>query len=160
MTHSKHRPGKSIWYKEPYFWLVVLFPAMAVVAGFYTLRLAIVSDDGLVVDDYYKKGLEINRVLDRERAAQRYGLSGDLDVEKAQGLVKVELNAQASFKYPPALHVQFMHATRAGFDREATLERVGKNSYEGKLPDLAPGHWYIQIEADDWRLLDSYQSHG
>ena len=28
-----------------------------------TLRLAIVSDDGLVTDDYYKKGLEINRVL-------------------------------------------------------------------------------------------------
>lgn len=150
----------SIWYKEPYFWLVVLFPAMAVVAGFYTLHLAIVSNDGLVVDDYYKQGLEINRVLDRERAAQRYGLTGDLDIDKAAGMVKVSLKAYPSFRFPSAVQVKFMHATRAGFDRSATLQRVGKNDYEGSLPHLAPGHWYIQIEADDWRLLDSYQAHG
>ena len=52
---------KKPWYREFYVWLVIFFPVLAIVAGFYTLKLAIESDDGLVEDDYYKQGIEINR---------------------------------------------------------------------------------------------------
>ncbi len=54
---------RSVWYREPYVWLLIAIPACAVVAGFVTLALAIATDDGLVVDDYYWQGKQINRVL-------------------------------------------------------------------------------------------------
>ena len=36
-------------------------PAIVVVAGIYTAYLAIVSNDGLVDDDYYKQGLAVSQ---------------------------------------------------------------------------------------------------
>ena len=53
------------WYREPLVWLLISFPLTAVIAGFFTLYLAIISSDGLVVDDYYHRGKEINKSLAR-----------------------------------------------------------------------------------------------
>ena len=69
---------KKPWYREPFVWLVILFPASAVIGGMITISLAISSDDGLVVDDYYKRGLEINRTLERDKAAARHGIQATL----------------------------------------------------------------------------------
>ncbi|MBK6357531.1 MAG: FixH family protein [Betaproteobacteria bacterium] len=39
--------------------MLIAGPATVVVAGFITLWMAVVSDDGLVTDDYYKQGLAV-----------------------------------------------------------------------------------------------------
>jgi len=57
------------WYREPWPWIIIAGPASAVVAGVALLWLAIDSNDGLVVDDYYKEGLAINQVIRRDQAA-------------------------------------------------------------------------------------------
>ena len=57
------------WYREPWPWLLMLGPAIVVVAGLYTAILAVRSDDGLVATDYYRQGLEINKKLSREAIA-------------------------------------------------------------------------------------------
>jgi len=44
-------------------WLVIAGPAIVVVAGFITLYLAISRPDPLVTEDYYRKGIEINKTL-------------------------------------------------------------------------------------------------
>ena len=59
------------WYREPWPWILMAGPAVVVVAGFFTLWLAVSTSDGLVVEDYYKQGLAINRVFAREDAAER-----------------------------------------------------------------------------------------
>ena len=56
------------WYREPWPWILMSVPATAVVAGIITLWLAVSSADGLVAEDYYKQGLAINRVIEREEA--------------------------------------------------------------------------------------------
>jgi len=61
----KHSP----WYREPWPWLLMAGPAVVVVAGFVTLWLAFNSDDGLVADDYDKRGQAIHQTLSRDRAA-------------------------------------------------------------------------------------------
>lgn len=138
------------WYKVPVMWLVVLTPLAAVVGGFVTLYLAATTYDGLVVDDYYRHGKEINRVLARDEAAARRGLSARLTLQREARLVEVELRGVNS---PTRLEVRFLHATRAGLDRILILPRMADGVYRAALPELAAGRWNVQIAAEDWRLV-------
>lgn len=146
---------KSVWYREPYVWLLIAIPASAVIAGFVTLALAIATDDGLVADDYYWQGRHINRVLSRDRAAATHTISADLSFDYRHGVVQAKLHARESASLPASVRFALLHATRAGLDRTLELDRTPQGSYYSRLPALAPGHWYLQLEAEDWRLLGS-----
>lgn len=145
--------NKKPWYREPFVWLVILFPASAVVAGMITIALAINSDDGLVIDDYYKQGLEINLVLERDKAAIRHGLQAKLSFVNQS--VQLQLDKNSDYVLPKQITLHFSHHTRPGFDQELILNRISDNIYQSKIPELVAGEWYIQIAADDWRLLQS-----
>lgn len=54
------------WYKNPYVWLIIGGPSIVVVASFTTLYLAVTHPDP-AIEDYYRKGIEINKTLDAER---------------------------------------------------------------------------------------------
>ena len=146
---------KAIWYKNHYVWMVICFPLTAVIAGIITIRLAVISDDGLVTDDYYKKGLEINRVLERDRAATDLGLKASINLDQETAHTRVLLTGNAQFEAPQTLQVKFLNATRKGFDQTVELSLMNGNTYQGELPELPIGNWYVQIEADNWRLLES-----
>lgn len=51
------------WWKFGYVWLLIAGPAAVVVAGFATLWLALANPETLVAEDYYRRGVEINRDL-------------------------------------------------------------------------------------------------
>ena len=84
MKEKSSDAGEQVrpWQKEPFICMLISFPLAAVLGGFVTLYLAIVSYDGLIVDDYYKRGLEINRVLDREQQAQALGLDMTVEIDQ------------------------------------------------------------------------------
>ncbi|MDM8560457.1 FixH family protein [Candidatus Parabeggiatoa sp. HSG14] len=146
---------KPSWYQEPFVWLLILFPASAVIGGIITISLAISSSDGLVVDDYYKQGLEINRVLKRDKAALKHGLQAILTVNAGNQFIHLTLNANDSYKLPKAIMLQFSHSTRSGFDKQVMLKRISDNIYQSIFPSLKEGIFILQIIADDWRLLKS-----
>jgi hypothetical protein len=54
------------WWRYGYVWLVIGGPLVVVIASFITLYLAITRPDA-VIDDYYRKGMEINKTLKAER---------------------------------------------------------------------------------------------
>ncbi len=143
------------WYRVPFVWMLVALPLTAVIGGFVTLALAIYSDDGLVEDDYYKRGMEINRVLDRDRAAAAHGLEGKLELDDAHHELRVRLDAQRPMIWPENLELKLMHATRAGLDRTVVLARQADGTYRLPQPAFAPGHWDVQLAAQDWRLTGS-----
>ena len=145
------------WYREPLVWLIIAFPLAAVIGGFATLYLAETSKDGLVVDDYYRKGKEINLVLARDQAAARAGLRGELRLDGASQRVLVDLRTERG-ALPPTLTLRWLHATRAGYDRTQALERGADGRYQTAFPELVPGHWYVQLEAADWRLQGSLRA--
>jgi uncharacterized protein len=62
-THADTKP----WWKYRYVWLIIAGPAAVVVAGFITLAIAIRVPDPVVADDYYRRGLEINKTLAEEK---------------------------------------------------------------------------------------------
>jgi uncharacterized protein len=131
---------------------VIAFPAAAVLAGFVTLYLAITSDDGLVVDDYYKRGLEINRLLKRERAAAESELSMSVGFDHESKALLLTFDAKPGFEFPPQLRGLLAHATRQGLDYPLLLKRVGDASYRAENVAPPAGRWYLHVGTTDWRL--------
>lgn len=57
------------WWRFGHVWLVVAGPAIVVVASFVTLYLAVSGQDPVLDEDYYRKGLEINKTLSDNAAS-------------------------------------------------------------------------------------------
>ena len=139
------------WYRERWPWILMAGPAIVVVAGLITAWLAISSEDGLVIDDYYKQGLAINQTLSRSDAAERLGIKAQLYL--ADGRVRVLLGAAAG---RGALTLRLVHPTRAGMDQSLNLAAIEPGVYEGRLRPLQPGRWHVVLEQRDWRLAGDW----
>lgn len=142
------------WFREPWVWLLIALPASAVLGGMVTIWIAVDSDDGLVVDEYYKRGLEINKKLDRDKAAVQYDLVAKIQISEGQNNIRINFNSNDNFVSPTSIRLSFLHPTIKGHDQNLVLNSITKGIYEGALPSLINGNWYLQIEADDWRLLE------
>ena len=55
------------WWQYGYVWFIIAGPLLVVIAGFITLYLAISRPDPVVDEDYYRKGIEINKTLNAKR---------------------------------------------------------------------------------------------
>jgi hypothetical protein len=137
------------WYRNRWPWLLMSGPAIVLVAGAITTWIAFASADGLVAEDYYKRGLAINKAFAREEAAGRRGISAEVRFEP--GRLRVLLKGEA----PEALFIHLVHATRAGHDQRLRLVPAGKGVYQAGLPALPPGRWSIAIEdpRGAWRIV-------
>ena len=146
--------ASTSWYRERWPWILMSGPAAVIVAGAVTTWMAFATADGLVADDYYKRGLGINAVLQREQTAAQRGI--DARVERAGeggkgGQVRVRLRGAE----PPVLFLNLVHATRAGNDVRLRLERSADGAYRAALPPLAAGHWRAIIDdpRGEWRVV-------
>jgi hypothetical protein len=137
------------WYRQRWPWILMSGPAIVLVAGVITTWIAFESADGLVADDYYRKGLAINKVIAREEKARSLGLTADID--SRGGRLRVHLAGDA----PEAIFAHLVHATRSGFDARLRLARGADGSYEAALPVLPPGRWRLALEnpRGSWRIL-------
>lgn len=141
------------WYRQSAPWLLIAGPAIVVVASFVTLWLALRSDDGLVSEDYYRRGLAINRTLAQSDRAASLGLVAAVSLSSEA--ISVRLIAKVpGFSAPPRLAAKVSHPTRAGLDQTLILERQG-DRYQGRFRLPAAGHWLLQLEdeANSWLLV-------
>lgn len=58
------------WWKYGHVWLILSGPLVVIVAGFVTLVIAIRVPDPLIAEDYYRRGLDINKTLAAEKVLQ------------------------------------------------------------------------------------------
>lgn len=156
MTLTTQNPH---WSKNPIVWMILFFPTLAIVAGFYTLLLAIQSDDGLVSSDYYKQGLGVNKTITADINALKKNISGLISINAGNGeiqarfsnAIKASLNNTVSFK--------LVHRTMPGFDQEIILNQVDDTMlYTGKVKPLSAsgGRWRWEIKQDDWRVSERF----
>lgn len=150
MTDLETTPAVP-WFRQPLVWMLIGIPLSSVIMGVVIITLAVTSYDGLVVDDYYKRGLEINRVLDRDTAAVSAALDGTLHVDGAATLLILR-SAHAGARLPDTVSLRLSYSTRAGLDRELTLTRTTSSDYRGSGVTLAPGRWYVEVGTTEWRL--------
>ena len=139
------------WYHEPWPWILMAAPAAAIIGGAITIWLAVASADGLVAEDYYRRGLAINQELKREAEATRRGLTAR--VESGAGRLRVALDGAGAA--PEAIFAQLVHPTRAGHDQRLRLARVGPALYETELPELPAGRWRVILQdpGGEWRIV-------
>jgi hypothetical protein len=127
-------------------------PGAVVVAGFYTLWLAVKSDDGLVADDYYKRGLAINQTLTRTTRAGQLALGARVEFDAAAARVRVTLSGAG--RLPETLHMTLVHPTRALADQAIELRVQTPGEYAGVLVAATAGRRVVVLEdsARTWQL--------
>lgn len=147
VTLTRHKP----WYREPWPWILMAGPAATIAAGAVTIWLAVSTADGLVADDYYRRGLAINQEIRRDQAALERGIA--VAIERRDGVLRVRLAGRGAA--PEALFAQLAHATRAGHDQRLRLARVAPGLYEAELPVLPAGRWRLVLEDPrrEWRVV-------
>ncbi len=150
-------PSKP-WHKYPLVWMMLAIPFSAVIMGVVMIWLAIDTDDGLVADDYYKQGLEINRVIKRDKKAAELGLRAIIEFDNSTRLIRVQFDKGSLESFPKSLPLQLQHATRENSDITVLLDHGMANQYIGHVnQSISEGIWYFEISgksgADaDWKL--------
>lgn len=141
------------WYMHRWPWLLMLGPFVVVVAGAFTMWLAVSRPDALVMDDYYKEGKAINQDLRRDRTAAGMKLQANLRYDPASGKLAGNVH---SFGQPlqGKIHLTLAHSTLP--EKDVSLDAVvdEKGDFSVALPMLDTARWQVQIENDrhDWRL--------
>ena len=139
--------------------MVLAIPASAVVAGAVILVLANTTWDGLVADDYYQQGMQINRSLARDAEAARLGLEAAVSFP-APGVVEARVSRVDGATAPLSgdrLNLSFTRAARAGKDVRVPMTRDAPGIWRGTHPAIAPGKWYVELGNDLWRLAAPVQ---
>jgi len=155
MTTARENPRS--WKQEPLVWMIIAIPLTAVIMGVVMITLAIQSDSGLVVDDYYQKGKQINRILARDRAAFELGLAAALILEADKGRVIIRFDPGMKTALDESIELNFIHATKPGLDQHIQLKIIDAFTLSAKLRELSAGRWNLFVQTADWRLTGSLQ---
>src|SRR5690349_15944227 len=139
--------ARTAWYYHPWPWLLFAGPLAVVVASLATAWIAYRSDDGVVAQDYYKRGLLVNRLLPKDAlppphlaATIAFGDGGVIVVHPEAGQASGDL-----------LHVTLAHPASA--TRESiTLVRDARGDYVGALRSDRLGRWIVAFDSPAWPL--------
>ncbi|MBU0501078.1 MAG: FixH family protein [Gammaproteobacteria bacterium] len=152
MAHAT-REDLEPWYRQFWPWFIISIPAATVVAGLVTLKIAATNPDSLVVDNYYKEGLAINKNLSRERLAKTLGLAADLDIDPETRQLKLSLSGKLTDP-PRMLELELYHPSAKDQDVRIKLTSLGGLNYVTRLPDLADVVWKLTLtpENREWKM--------
>ena len=145
---------KSYWYKEPWFWFVIFFPVLSVVAGTTTFFIFQNNQPDMVSDDYYKDGKKINQDLTKYHTALARNITFDLKFDDG---FAVFIPATGDMVENEALNISFFHVTLAKHDISVLATASGDGSYRVEMPgDMLKGKWRVRVESFDvkWRIQE------
>lgn len=149
---------RSPWYTHRWPWLLMLGPALVLVAGAFTAYLAVTREDAVVVDDYYKKGKAINQDLSRDKAASRMQLAFSARHDPSVGTLEGTLTSLGKPVITP-FRIRLAHSTLP--HKDMVLEAVPGpgGRFSAALPLLEQARWRVVVEgpAGDWRLAGAWQ---
>jgi hypothetical protein len=145
------------WYKERWPWILMSGPFAVVVASLISGWIALSTADGLVEENYYKKGLAVGATIAASEKAQSMGIVASLRLTSQK--IDISLKASdASFSQPQAVLVTLSHPTRAGLDQTVQLP-LADGRYQGAFRLPSAGHWLVTLEdgSKTWRLLGNVE---
>jgi hypothetical protein len=145
---------KKPWYRQFWPWFLIALPGSVVIAGFTTLYIANIHSDDLVADDYYKNGLAINRVLEKNAKAQALGIKAKLHFSHVAETWDVEVQI-TGIAAGGALNLSLSHPLEADQDFDVQLIQTEADIYKASLPHPIAAHWHWIIESKGsapWRL--------
>ncbi len=149
------------WYKYFWPWFFIGLPLLTVLGGIHYMYLAVHDSDGLVADDYYKRGLAINQVLEKDQRADDLGLmaTGYFDFDRKL----VHLHLTGLKRWPASMTLALLHPTRAHRDHKIMLHKQpGNGEYLGVISSVSAGNWHLMLQPPDrdWRLTTRFRWPG
>ncbi len=140
------------WYKQGWPWTLIAIPFLTVVAGVITIIIASNTDDSLVQDDYYKKGLAINSNLALTQFAADNQIAATAYFDQASKLLLVKLSS--GLELPTSLTLTLSHPTLDQKDRSYKLSQLVGNEYAAEIDSIEAAFWHVSIndESEKWQL--------
>lgn len=141
------------WFRQPWFWFLVLFPAASIIYCIVALTLSLTTHTSMVVDDYSKEGLGINQSLARDARAAEMGLQA-LIQQTGRNLDVTLTSTNGNSVNPEYLVLQLFHPTMGDQDRVIQLTSVSGGHYRGQVAGTINGRWYLDISGPsaEWRI--------
>ncbi len=147
------------WWRHRWPWLLMLGPAVVLVAGSYTCYLAYSREDALVVGDYYKQGKAINQDLRRDRAASALGLHVALRYDPGASLLSGRIAGAGGAVSQGVLQLHLAHATQPEQDIRLLLKPNRDGYFTVSLALLERSRWTVLVEDEQrtWRLESRWE---
>lgn len=147
------REDDKPWYRQFWPWVLIMLPASAVIASMVTIYIAVEQPTAMVADDYYKKGLAINRVIKQQRAAAELRLEAAANFITTHNTLELDLSGDLS-EFPPLLELSLIHPTLADRDRTLVLSYDANGRYRTRIAQPLSGVRMVQLAPpdDQWRL--------
>lgn len=142
------------WYKEFWAWFLIAVPIVTLIMGGVLLKLAISTEDSLVVDDYYKEGKAINATLDKEALARKRNITTDLTIDNGSIALKFHSGIPQEGN---ALKLSFYHVTLEERDISVLLSRDANGIYRGFIEQNMDGKWRVSLTPFDesWKIQNT-----
>jgi hypothetical protein len=145
------------WFRHRWPWLLMLGPAVVVVASSVSAWLAITRPDALVDGDYYKRGKAINQDLRRTHEAQARAIAADISYDAAAGRLTGTVR-DARGPLSERLVARLVHPTLPSKDVQLAVTSGAEGRFSVSLPLLERARWQIVLEdrAGQWRREASW----
>ncbi len=141
MTANTPAHAATPWYRQFWPWFLIALPGAVVIAAFVTFYIANRHADDLVVDEYYKEGLAINRRLAKQQRARDLGIDATLTIGP-QSLRLYTTGPVAD----PVLSLSLAHPMEADRDFQLSLARHPDGGYTAPLSAAIAPHWHWSLE--------------
>ncbi|WP_315856970.1 FixH family protein [Microbulbifer agarilyticus] len=159
MPQKKNSQAPGVWYREPWFWVVMAPLVVVVIVSFTMLSIAVRHGDDVVSDTYYKDSRLYHYRAEQDQQAKALGLAGMLLFSPEEKSVSLDL--RGSLEYPEKLLLILSHPVEADMDEHVVLEQVSIGRYRGEVAAPMRHRWYLQLMPElkpenfdqaEWRL--------
>lgn len=154
---NTRRPAEDTkpWHQQFWPWFLIALPGSVVIAAFATLFIAVRHADDLVVDEYYKDGLAINRQLEKQQRARALGYDAVVEIRDGQVVVNTRGIADHA-----ELRLLLSHPMEADRDFVIAVRRTDADRFSAALDEDVQAFWHWTLdggERSEWRLDGSLQ---
>lgn len=145
------------WYRQFWPWFLIALPLTAVIGGIITIWIAFTHETGLVKENYYQDGLNINEQLRQTQNAELGKVEATISFSETDK--KVTLYFDGDVALPATITLSLSAPIDPEKDRQFLLKPVNPRLFQATLDSLPQGRFYLLLEPDDetWRLTGEAQ---
>ncbi len=143
------------WYKQPWLWFILAPLIATVLYSTVYITASIVTNDGVVLEEYTKKAKAFHKDNRLNEAARKLGLSGTLRFDTMTSDINVELISAKGEPLPEQLQLTIGHPTKASLDINVLLHQLKPGHYAGELKNTLQGNKKLIISPinNEWQLI-------
>lgn len=155
-TSEPSSDNNTPWYKQFWPWFLIIVPLSSMVFSLNYAKLAVTTQNDLVIDEYYKEGRGINTRLDKFERALQLGIDTRMTIK--ENAVAIEF-VKGAPEQGDALKLNFYHVTIAARDFTLLLTRDANGIYRASHDVPIEGKWRVSLlpQDDEWKLQKTLQ---